>query len=196
MNLKKIISVMLASIAMCTAISGAANACPGLEFALGEQLQAHELMRRAIDGAEFPSQNPTPQINVPPMQVGDMRRFVFSVNNTQTNASFGCLGNLGALVNDTAADYGITVQIIGGMDNTNNQPIPPMNNVLFMNNNVPPVNNGANIPGLIDINVVQFGNVPVVEFHAQGQCNVNGEIIITSNTSALPLHIPFNCTVI
>ncbi len=196
MNLKKIISVMLASIAMCTAISGAANACPGLEFAFGDQLQAHELMRRAIDGAEFPSQNPTPQINVPPMQVGDMRRFVFSVNNTQTNASFGCLGNLGALVNDTAADYGITVQIIGGMDNTNNQPIPPMNNVLFMNNNVPPVNNGANIPGLIDINVVQFGNVPVVEFHAQGQCNVNGEIIITSNTSALPLHIPFNCTVI
>ena len=32
MNLKKIISVMLASTAMCTAISGAANACPGVRI--------------------------------------------------------------------------------------------------------------------------------------------------------------------
>lgn len=195
MNLKKGISVMLASTAMCTAISGAANACPGLEFAFGDELKAHELMNRASDGAQLYSPNFAPQINIPTMQVGEMRRFAFSVNNTQTNASFGCLGNLGALVNDTAADYGITVQIIGGMDDTNNQPIPPMNNVLFMNNNVPPVNNGANIPGLIDINVVQFGNVPVVEFHARGQCNVQGEIVIQSNTSALRLHIPFNCQV-
>lgn len=117
---------MLASTAMCTAISGAANACPGLEFAFGDQLQAHELMRRAVDGAEFPAQNPTPQINIPPMNVGDMRRFVFSVNNNQTSANLRCLGSLGHPVNDNAGDYAVTVRISGGQDNRNaTQPIPP-----------------------------------------------------------------------
>lgn len=180
MNLKKSISVILVSTAMCTAISGAVNACPGLEFAFGDQLQAHELMRRATDGAEFPSQNSTPHIQVPPMQVGDMRRFVFSVNNTQTSANLRCLGSLGNPVNDNAGDYAVTVRISGGQDNRNAaQPIPPQTGI-----------NG--VPGLFNINIVPVGNALAVEFHAQGQCNVNGEIIITSNTSALPLSIPFN----
>ena len=64
MNLKKGISVMLASTAMCTAISGAANACPGLEFAFGDELKAHELMNRASDGAQLYSPNFAPQINI------------------------------------------------------------------------------------------------------------------------------------
>lgn len=73
MNFKKSISVMLASTAMCTVISGAANACLGLEFAFGDQLQAHELMNRGPDGAAYLLPNPTPHIQVPPMQVGEMR---------------------------------------------------------------------------------------------------------------------------
>lgn len=54
MNLKKSISLMLASTAISTAFSGVVSACPGLEFAFGDKLAAHELMNRQRDGGLYP----------------------------------------------------------------------------------------------------------------------------------------------
>ena len=185
MNFKNCMSVMLASTTISTAISGAASACPGLEFAIDDQISAHELMRRPADGALFPSQNAVPHIHVNPIPVGETRKFAFSVHNAQTGANFIYLGGLGHPVNDTFNDYIVTVQVIGGTNNTTGQAIAAHE-----------IGANGNVPGLINIYPTQAANALVVEFQAQGPCNVNGEIRITSNTSALQLRIPFDCTVV
>ena len=180
MNLKKSISLMLASTAISTAFSGVVSACPGLEFAFGDKLAAHELMNRQRDGGLYPPAGQgTPDINIPPMQNGEIRRFAFSLNNGGGNI-IGFLGQRNDPVNDVFGDYTVEVITTGGVDG-NQQPVP--------------TGVGTGVPGLIDIVPIQHGDAVVIEFRAQGQGMVDGIIRIQSNSSALPLSIRFHCQV-
>lgn len=81
---KKEYSLLLASTAISTAISYTVSECSGLGFAFGNKLAAHKLMNRQRDGSFYPpAEQVTPDINIPPMQNGEIYRFAFFLNNGQ-----------------------------------------------------------------------------------------------------------------